>query len=250
MLLVDNRIGSKDLLVPLQEAGVPCELQHLDFADFAFIGKGLNGIDAFVGVELKRYGTDEGRSDLLRSMMSKRFAGHQLIGLRQTYGDDAWLLTEGIHRKGHEGNLEILCGREWKPATIGRRYIMSSTVDSWILSQMIRGGVSHWHAPTRHDTIHFLSVLYRWWTDKELQEHRSHQAVYLPRPDRAMLIEPSHFLKSLVGLIDGLGWSKALAIEELCGGSLRVLSGMTVQDLQTIPGVGKVLASRILAALA
>lgn len=241
MLLVDDRIGSKDLLTPLQRLGVPCELQHLDFADFAFIGRGIQGADVFIGVELKE------TRDLISSMRSSRFAGHQLPGLITNY-DRAWLLTEGIWRTGDEGVLEIMQGG-WKTVSLGRQPIMTADLDSWILTQVIRGGIAHHHAATRRDTLRFLSTLYHWWTDKTLEEHRSHQAIYLPPPDRASLVEPSAFVKGIIGLVQDVGWTRAQAIETACGGSVRKLSTMSAKELQGIPGVGKTIAQKIVAAL-
>ncbi len=248
MLLIDDRFGSKDMLIPLQTAGVPCELARLEFGDFAFIGRGIAGEDAFIGVELKRYGTDEGRSDLLRSMASGRFSGHQLIGLRQTY-NESWLLTEGIHRASDAGVLEVLVGGQWKAASVNGRYVMSATLESWLLTQIIRGGVQHWHTSTRRDTVRFLSVLYQWWCTKNLDDHRSHQTIYTPPPARAMLVAPSTFVK-MVASIPGVGWEKAFALDDSCKGSVTTLLGMTATNLQEVPGVGAVLAARIIAALA
>lgn len=240
MLLVDDRIGSKDLLLPLQQSGVSCDLQRLEFADFAFIGHGLGGADLFIGIELKE------TRDLLSSLRSARFSGHQLPGLQSTY-DRSWLVTEGIWRANSDGVLEYMQGG-WKPASVGQHRIMASDLDSWILSQTIRGGISHWHCPTRRDTIRFVSTLYRWWTDKDLDEHRSHQAIYLPPPDRAMLTEPSPCLKML-SCLPGVGWDKAMKLEEYCGGSLRRLMTLSAADLQQIDGIGKTIAAKILATL-
>lgn len=241
MLLVDERIGSRDLLEPLRRLGVECDLQHLDFADFAFLGRGINGADVTIGVELKE------TRDLISSMRSSRFAGHQLPGLITTY-DRAWLLTEGIWRTGDEGVLEIMQGG-WRTVSLGRQPVMASDLDSWILTQVIRGGIAHHHAATRKDTLRFLSTLFSWWTRKDLEEHRSHQAIYLPPPDRASLIEPSNFVKGMVGLVGDVGWTRATAIETACNGSIRKLSAMSATELRQIPGVGKTIAQKIVAAL-
>lgn len=243
MLLVDDRIGSKDLLLPLQQYGVPCELQRLLFADFAFIGRGIADAEIYIGVELKE------TRDLIASLQSARFPGYQLPGLQITY-DRAWLLTEGIWRTGDEGVLETLRGRgNWYPVSAtGSSRIMASDLDSWILTQTIRGGISHWHASTRRDTLRFISTLYHWWTDKALDEHRSHQAIYLPPPDRAMLVPPSTFVK-MASCLPGVGWEKAFALENVCNGSIAKLVELTVHDLQHIPGIGKTIAQNIINAL-
>lgn len=245
MLIVDERIGSRDLLAPLQRYGVPAELGHLDYGDFGFIGKGIDGADVFIGVELK-----ESR-DIVKSMQSGRFAGHQLLGLacgEHKMYDRAWLVTEGIWRAGAGGVLEHFA-KGWRTVNAGTRSLMLNDLESWILTQMIRGGLSYWHCSTRADTIRFLSVLYHWWTDKELQEHRSHQQIYLPPPDRVMMSPPSTFLK-MVSCIDGVGWEKGRALEQHCNGDWDTLRSQAIQGaLLGVPGIGKVLSLNIRKAL-
>lgn len=240
MLLVDERIGSKDLLQPLIRAGVPAELQHLEFGDFAFIGRGLEGVDVFIGIELKE------TRDLISSLRSSRFPGHQLPGLQSFY-DRAWLVTEGIWRAGDDGVLETMRGG-WQTASVGPHCIMASDLDSWILSQTIRGGISHWHCSTRRDTLRFIATLYKWWTDKSLDEHRSHEAMYIAPPDRAMLTEPSACQK-MISCLPGVGWDKAMKIDAACLGSIVTLTNMSAQELQKIQGIGKKTAEGIRSAL-
>jgi ERCC4-type nuclease len=240
MLLIDDRVGSQDLLGPLKQYGVECELQHLAFGDVAFIGRGLNGADLFIGIELKE------TRDLISSLHSARFPGHQLPGLQAMY-DRVWLVTEGIWRAGDEGVLEVMAGG-WRPVSIGKHRITASDLDSWILTQVIRGGIQHHHCGTRKDTIRFISTLYRWWTSKDMDEHRSHQAIYLPPPDRMMLVAPSTFLK-VASCLPGVGWEKAAKLEEYCRGSLVRLVELTAEELQTVPGIGKGIAQKIISAL-
>lgn len=236
MILIDDRVGSNDLLDPLRREGLSCDLAHLDFGDVSFIGRGLNGADVYIGIELKE------TRDLVSCVRSSRFSGHQLAGLQQY--DRAWLLTEGIWRAGEEGVLEEMRGG-WRPT---KPRIMAADLESWLLSQTIRGGISYRHCNTRRDTIRFLSVMYRWWTSKDLDEHRSHQAIYLPPPDRAMLVEPSAFLK-MASCLPGVGWDKAMKLEEACGGSMRALVSMSASELREIPSIGPKIAQRILDAL-
>lgn len=237
MLLVDDRIGSRDYLSAIQAAGVPCELQRLDIGDFAFIGRGFEDRDLYIAVELKKI-----RRDLISSFFSSRFAGSQLIGL-QTF-DRAWLVTEGIYRSSVDGVMESLEYRDWQPVAIGNRRIMTSELESWILSQCIRGGLHYWHTPTKKDTARFIATLYHWWTSKSLEEHRSHQAIYLPPPDRVSLVEPPMFTK-MASCLPNTGWDKAGKLHDACAGSVRRLCALSVADLQEIPGIGKTIAQRI-----
>lgn len=214
--------------------GVPAYAGTMQFGDFAFIGRGIDGADIHIGIELKR------SKDLVSSVQSKRFSGHQLLGLIPTY-DHVWLLTEGIWRAGSDGIFEHFVGG-WKPVRATSR-VMMNDIEAWILSQVICGGVNYWHCSTQHDTVRFLSVLYRWWTDKDLDQHRSHQVIYLPPPGRAAMVEPSDTQK-MISCIPGVGWEKSAVLEQMYG-SMNALCLATPKDLQAIDGVGPKIAKKI-----
>lgn len=239
-MLIDDRIGSKDLLRPLQLFGVPAELMRLEFGDFAFIGRGEKGRPVHIGVELKE------TRDLIKSLETKRIAGHQLQGLLDTY-DRAWLLTEGIWRASDEGLLEIFAGG-WRPAQVGTRRIMARDIESQILTLIIRGGIPHHHCSTRTDTIRWLSVLYHWWCDKDMDQHKSHLAFHQPDLDRALLETPS-LSRCIAKELPGIGWEKSRAVEQHFGGSVVRMVNSPLQEWQKIPGVGKVIAGKIVSQL-
>lgn len=253
LLLVDNRNGSEDLLGPLQRRGIPAELARLEFADFAFIGRGLDDADVTIGIELKRTieRRDDPRSDLIASMYSDRFSGHQLPGLVRTY-DRPWLITEGIWREGKEGELEILHKRDdWRPARLGRKVILYRDLEAWLLTQRIRGGVEYEHCSKRADTIRFLASLFHWWTSKALNEHRSHKVIYRVPPDRASFVEPSAFVK-MASCLPGVGAEKADTLEDRhFRFQLLKASGeaASVADLCEVEGFGKTLATKVLTTL-
>lgn len=241
MLHVDDRIGSKDLLPDLLRFGVQAELTRLAFADFAFVGRGIADYPLCIGVELKE------TQDLIKSLQSSRFVGHQLHGLLDTY-DRAWLLTEGSWRTTNEGVLMELTDFGWKSATAGNRQpVMTRSIEKQLLSITIRGGINHWHCPTRGDTVRFLSALYHWWTDKELGEHRSHEAIYHAPPDRAQMIAPSQFVTT-VSTLPGIGWEKSRAAEQVFG-SIRAAVCADPWEWEMVPGVGKGIANKIVEAV-
>lgn len=245
MFFVDPRVGSEDLLTPLQRYGVPAEMHpgNMPAGDFAFIGRGIADRDVFVGVELKE------TRDVVSCLYSGRFTAEQIPKLQRSY-DRVWLLTEGIWRAGEGGVLESFA-RGWHQVRIGTRGIMAADLDAWILTQVIRGGFQHHHCATRTDTIRFLATLYHWWTAKSLEEHRSHQAIYLPPPDRVMMTEPSMFLK-MSSCLPNVGWEKGIALEAagfkfaLCNGDG---TAVTATDLTAVDGIGKTIAHKIVHAL-
>lgn len=93
MILIDQRIGSKELLPLTTRLGVKSELGDLEFGDVAFEGHGPKGTIS-VGIERKTL------HDLLNCIDDSRLSGHQLIGLKQMY-DVRVLMVEG-HWKPHD----------------------------------------------------------------------------------------------------------------------------------------------------
>lgn len=239
MLLVDPRIGSRDLLTPLQMQGVPAEMSPTDMvaADFAFIGRGPDDEDVYVGVELKE------TSDLVACLYSGRFTSEQLPKLQRLYAH-VWLLTEGAWRAGDHGMLEYWKNNHYQQVTTGPRAIKAKDLEAWILTQTILGGFHYFHAQTRMDTIHFLAVLYHWWTDREFDEHRSHRAIFIAPPGRALVVEPTPFHKQM-SCLPSIGYEKGAALELFAAGDWDRLMLATVKDLMSIDGIGKTLASGI-----
>lgn len=242
MMHVDSRVGSVDLLGPLTRFGVPCELSHLAFGDIAFVGRGMHDAPVCIGVELKE------TQDLISSLQTKRFVGKQLRGLVETY-DRAWLLTEGTWRDTPDGVLMTLTDFGWHSATSGNRQpVMTRDIEKQLLTITIRGGISHWHCQTRRDTVRFLSALYHWWTDKSMEDHRSHEAIYHPPPDHVQMVKPSQFVTT-VSTFPHVGWEKSRAAEVAFGGSIRNAVNASATDWARVPGIGKRIANQVVEAV-
>lgn len=247
MLLLDERIGSRDMRSALERQGLQVDLARLDACDIAFVGRGIDDEPISVGIELKRLKVKDGRSDLIQSLRTGRLAGSQLGGMQEY--DRVWLITEGIWRTRDDGAMEVWQhGSGWRAMFNGRSSLQMGDVEAQILSLIIRGGVNYWHCPKPSDTIRFVVRLYKWWTDKSLDEHRSHQAIYLPPPDRAVFIEPNTFTK-MVSCIPGIGYDKALALNAYFGGSLDRLYAATVKEIRAVEGIGAKLAERLYSVL-
>ncbi len=170
MVLVDRRVGSKDLLPPLRHMGIETELVELEFADVAFSGLGNKGAAVDIGIELKTL------NDLVSSLRSGRLAGHQLPGLRAKY-DHAWLCIEGFWRTDEYGRVVTYQGkgRGWR---ILPGKMRASELEKQVLTLELCGGLHVRYTNTRADTVRFVSNLYRWWTDQALDHHTSHLAVH------------------------------------------------------------------------
>src|SRR5215471_7722117 len=124
MILIDERVGSKELLPYFKPFDVEAEICRLGFADAAFVGNGPDGIIS-IGIERKVLG------DLLASMRAERLAGHQLDGLLENYQVN-YLIVEGICRPGRNGELEQIRGNDWRAIYIGRTPMLYREMDNFL----------------------------------------------------------------------------------------------------------------------
>lgn len=179
MLLVDPQ-GPKGafLVEPLKAAGLPAKEYWLDAGDLAFIGRGEGGESLNIGIEFKRL--DSSSTDLAQSLRSGRLSGEQLpklIGERGAY-DRAWLLIEGQWRHDpRTGLVTVYKGkhRGWQPIP-GK--MLTQELRERLLTLELCGGLHVAYTPTRAETIAFITALYRWWTDRNLDQHKSHLVVH------------------------------------------------------------------------
>lgn len=208
MIWIDSRIGSKDLLKPLLDAGVPAEMTTLAFGDIAFTGKGIGGASIDIGIELKTIG------DLVGSIRSGRLAGHQLPGLTETY-DYRWLLVEGTWRHDDNGMIVTYQGksRGWRPLP-GK--MSASELEKHVFTFECCGGLHTRYTNSRRDTIRFLSCLYRWWTDTPLDQHTSHLVAHNP----PTIVPLSKFRQAVIKW-PNIGLRISKTVESAFKGSIR-----------------------------
>jgi hypothetical protein len=208
-LLVDGATGSHELIAPLQKLGLPAEKAHLEFGDVAFLGRGCGGERLYIGIELKKIG------ELVQSMCStKRLQGHQLLGLVQDF-DRRYLLIEGDYHSDTKGNAVVFRGVGQPRPLPGAPSAI--TLEQEIINIQTRGGVWVRHTTTRKDTLRFLCACYRYWTDKDLDEHKSHLAMYAPDLDKGLLTPPSDFRKALTVILPGIGFAVSATVENYVG---------------------------------
>ncbi len=238
MILVDSRAGSEELVKPLLKLGLPVEETQLDFGDIAFLGRGEKGKQVFIGVEHKKM------PDLVSSLTSGRLQGHQLPGMLATY-DRSWLCIEGEWQHTPDGTVHM-----WKARGRTKRLKGAPPaveLEKRLLCLETRGGFRVRHCPTRRDTLRFLFALYYYWTDKDLDEHKSHLAIHAPDLDE-QLREPVSDFRAIVARVPGIGLQRSKAVEDICfdpakgEGSFRKLHQLTAAEwagLQTEDTNGK-----------
>lgn len=211
MLLVDDRAGSQDLIKPLLALGLPVESTRLDFGDLMFLGRGEKGADIAVGIEHKKV------ADLVQSLNNARLQGHQLPGMLTNY-DRSWLVVEGDWHHDATGRVTMFAGKGSKRPLRGAPPAME--LEKRLICLETRGGFRVRHCPARRDSIRFIAALYRYWTDKDLDQHRSHLALHAPDMDRTLAIPISDF-RRIAAAVPGIGYRTSQAVEQHFDGSFR-----------------------------
>ena len=234
MLLVDRRAGSKELVKPLRKKGLEVVETELQFGDLAFIGKGEGGADVHIGLEYKRL------SDLVSSMRTGRLEGHQLLGMRGAGPDEfplydfAYLLVEGDVLYDGRGVLLERKVRRSRTELVPMHGTMNVAEFKKRLHVLhLRGGLNTIYARTFEQSVDELEILYRVWTDKALDEHSSHLAIYNAPP----LLPISQCRKTLSSL-PGLGFARSAGAQRAFG-SVRNAICASVADWANVDMDGR-----------
>lgn len=209
LLLVDYREGSKELVAPLRKRGLEVDEMTLEFGDIAFTGRGEGGRPTSVGIEFKQV------TECVGSLRTERLQGHQLPGMVGEDGmyDIGYLLLEGPLLYNKSGQLMTWRRKKLVIApgqmTIGEFYKRMNVLH-------LRGGLTPWHCLTRTDTLLWIEMLYRTWTDRDLDKHGSHLAIYHPTP-----VKPVSAFRRAVSAWPTIGYRTSVAVERAFGGSIQ-----------------------------
>lgn len=236
-MYVDRRVGSSDLYPLLQRQGAPVELASMTYGDVYFLGLGEHGEPIPVGVERKRL------SDLLASLMSGRLNGHQLPGLLNTY-KFSWLLVEGQYKVDDDGVLLVPRKGGWAPMSHGRQRFMAASLESWLLTVSLRGGIRIMHTRNDEHTARWLHALYQWWS-KPWEKHTGHLALDEAIPERdAMILTGTTLVQKVAAQLPGVGYTRARAVSKAFP-TILSMACAPVQQWRAIPGIGHGIASQV-----
>lgn len=217
MLLVDYREGSHDLIKPLRRMGLEVEESHaMEFGDIMFIGRGEGGKPVSIGVEFKQV------SEAVQALRTERLQGYQMRGMREMF-DYSYLLLEGDVLYDKAGQLQRRAGRRRFKPLAGRMTVTELYKRTIVLH--LCGGLNPWLTYTREDTLRWIEALYRVWTDKDLDRHDSHLAIYQAPPP----IPISDF-RMAVKAWPTIGYKTSKAVEDAFGGSLRRAMKASIQE--------------------
>ena len=225
MIYVDDRAGSDELVAPLKKLGLPVEEKRLKSADIAFTGRGTNGVPLLIGVEHKKL------PDLVQSMTTHRLQ-EQLEAQIQMY-DRSYLIVEGDWDFNDEGRVVLWKGQRKKPL---RGSPPAAELLQRLLTIATRADIAVWPLHSRRATLIFLTALYRWWTDKDLDEHKSHIGVKSPDVDLGTRLPLSDFRRNVMVTLPDIGFAASKAVEERCWshelgrGSRQKMNFLSVDD--------------------
>lgn len=232
MLLVDSAVGSNKLVRPLQNLGLDAQLTSID-ADIAFEGRGIGGAPVTIGIEYKKLG------ELVQSLHTQRLQGHQLYKMNVGF-DFRWLLIEGEVLLTREGYL----ARRQRKRVVKLEGSMTLTdLYKRLLTLQICGGLTPVFVDTVDGSLRFIEALYRFWTDKNQDEHKSHIAIYEPAP----LVPVSQFRRT-VATLPGIGLELSARVERHFG-SIRTAVDSGLAEWCRVEGIGTRTATRVIDAL-
>lgn len=205
MLYVDDRAGSDELVEPLRKLGLDVEETRLKSADIAFEGRGEKGAPLLIGIEHKKI------SDLVQSMNTERL--QEQIEKQVGEYDRSWLLVEGDWDFNDTGKVVMWAGKRHRKQPLKGAPPAAELLQR-LLTIYTRADVSVWPAHSRRASLIFILALYRWWTDKDLDEHKSHLG--FKNPDAATMLPLSDFRKGLMARLPDMGFAVSKAVEERC----------------------------------
>lgn len=242
MLTLDQNVGHTQtqtraeralaMVRDLRRLGVQATIGRLEFGDVSFPGWGPGG-EVSVGIELKTV------PGILGDMTSGRFVGHQVGGMQRAYRY-RYLVIEGPMRPAvSDGMLEVPRGKDhwWSP---GPR-IMFVDFMKWLDDIRLRGGFHVWHTWTQQETLHFVAAEYRGWR-KPWDQHKGLRHFNEGRDGVVLMRDPS-LVRLWARDLPGVGWERSEAVERIFRTGFA-LAHATEAQLRSVPGVGKVIASR------
>ncbi len=214
-MFVDYRTGSADLVPLLTKAGIKVEVASLEYADVEFVGRGAKGEPVSIGVEVKRLSELTGDYD--------RFAGEQLPKMQEPHYDHRWLIHEGEWRRDRFGWLQKR-GKGGRAVSM-RGQANASALQKKLLTLELCGGFHAERAYDRAETVSFLVDLYHFWTDQDLDQHKSHIVIY--RPQGLLQLSPE---AEAMSAWPGIQGKRARAVEKTFKGSIRLAASASAEE--------------------
>jgi ERCC4-type nuclease len=231
MILVDPRIGSRELLSTIRQQNVPAELADLAYGDCCFEGKWL-GRNISIGVERKRL------HDMLHCIDDARYSAHQLPGMNMLY-EKSILIVEGAWKPHEDGTLmEGFPNGSWGPCRYRSRPVLYAKLRRYLLSVSLSGVTVTFSRNLLQTAIDVCEMYHYFQKDKHTALLQT-QKLNLP----SLNGKPS-LTKRWAAEIDDIGVELSDRAEQLFGTPIA-LAEASVVDWQSLKGIGYPTASRI-----
>ncbi len=164
MILVDSRVGSRELLPLIKQLGVKAELSELEYGDFCCNGNGPKG-QICIGIERKTL------SDILQCIDDARYAAYQRPGMARMY-DKSILMIEGSWRPREDGILmELFRGLKWGECRYRSQRVMYSKLYRYLLSMTMGGVIITYSRDMEHTAFNVCEIFH--YFSKKWEDHTS-----------------------------------------------------------------------------
>jgi len=235
MILVDPRVGSRELLSGIRMAGVSAELAPLEYGDACFDGNGKDGTIS-VGVERKTL------HDMLHCIDDSRYSAHQLPGMKQMYGLSI-LLIEG-HWRPHDQDGSLMegfrDGQSWGPCRYRSQRTLYSKLRRYLISVSLAGVIVTYSRNLSQSSID-ICEWFRYF-QKKWTQHTS--LMELQRENVPTLAGKPALVRTWANCIEDIGVKYSLAAEELFKTPIR-LANSSENDWMQIGGIGPKTAIKV-----
>lgn len=233
MILVDHRVGSRELLTGIRQLGCDAETVTNLSSDFQWDGTSESGW-SLVGCERKTI------TDLLDSIRSNRLGGGQIGRAIETY-DVYYLIVEGPWRRAEGGMLEI--GWPWHQPKGQFRY---AEVSHFLNRLRVFGGVHVWRTFDEDETAATLVDLHNEW-QQPYAERVGKRVIYAPAPivpraGKGFFQPEATPVQKWLYQLPGMGDKKTFELAPHFANPSQIADCTIWEDL---PGIGKTGAKKI-----
>lgn len=238
MIIVDERMGSKDLIPYL-----PPEItkkMRLEAGDVAFFGHGPDGPFTFpVGIEHKTVG------DAINSFQTKRFVGEQYPKMADLYRR-IYFMIEGEYREGPDGKLVVPDWSTGKLKWVSHGWQTTfRQFDNWQNSLTETGKVIFKRSLNKSESACQIVDLFYMWT----KDYSTHSSLFaFDKSQQPPQISKPTLTRLIAAQIPGIGWELSKRADDTFASPINLVNA-TEEQWQKVPGIGPQKAKKIVSVL-
>jgi ERCC4-type nuclease len=234
MILVDSRVGSREMLPFIQRFSCPSQIAELQFGDACFEGNGPLG-KISMGIERKAL------SDMLNCIDDSRYAAFQKPGMKAMY-ERSILVIEGVWKPDTSSGylLECVAALSWRPYKYRMQMVRYSKLFRYLLTVQLTGVIV---ICTRNieETSYIICEMYHYF-QKKWDDHTSMletQKLNIPE----LRGRPS-LMRRWAAELSGVGVKLSMAAEKSFDSAYKLANADEV-DWVRVPGISVKLAREI-----